>query len=250
MVAQEFAIRFPERVDRLVLACTSSGGDGGASYPLHELASLPEDESVLRSLQVSDLRMDEAWREKHPEILQTLIDFQAPSRQPGAGEKNRQVGAIRQLEARSRHNTWDRLGRIGAPTLCCGGHHDGLATPANMERLSSRIPNAELEFFDGGHAFLRQDASAWRRIVEFLAGDLPGEALQVHSRLASCRHRWSLLGYENAKVLFADDRRYHRARYVRTAWVSSRCLEEASKRSARSLVRARRRGGLLGNYEA
>jgi surfactin synthase thioesterase subunit len=59
----------------------------------------------------------------------------------------------------------------------CGGHHDGLATPANMERLSSRIPNAELEFFDGGHAFLLQDASAWLRIMEFLAGDLPGEAL-------------------------------------------------------------------------
>ena len=35
MVAQEFAIRYPQMVERIVLACSSSGGAGGASYPLH-----------------------------------------------------------------------------------------------------------------------------------------------------------------------------------------------------------------------
>ena len=40
MVAQEFAVRYPQRVQRLVLACTSSGGAGGASYPLHELLNM------------------------------------------------------------------------------------------------------------------------------------------------------------------------------------------------------------------
>jgi 3-oxoadipate enol-lactonase len=37
MVAQELVIRFPELVRRLVLACTSSGGAGGASIPFTEL---------------------------------------------------------------------------------------------------------------------------------------------------------------------------------------------------------------------
>ncbi|MDA0365579.1 MAG: alpha/beta fold hydrolase, partial [Chloroflexi bacterium] len=31
MVAQELAIRHPDRIDRLVLACSSAGGAGGAS---------------------------------------------------------------------------------------------------------------------------------------------------------------------------------------------------------------------------
>ena len=38
MVAQELAVTWPERVERLALLCTSPGGAGGASYPLHELA--------------------------------------------------------------------------------------------------------------------------------------------------------------------------------------------------------------------
>jgi 3-oxoadipate enol-lactonase len=49
MVAQEFALRHPRRVSKLVLACTSSGGAGGASYPLHEIAACrPTSESCCK----------------------------------------------------------------------------------------------------------------------------------------------------------------------------------------------------------
>jgi pimeloyl-ACP methyl ester carboxylesterase len=37
MIALELAVTNPERVERLALLSTSSGGAGGASYPLHEL---------------------------------------------------------------------------------------------------------------------------------------------------------------------------------------------------------------------
>ncbi|MGH6958141.1 MAG: alpha/beta fold hydrolase, partial [Caulobacteraceae bacterium] len=40
MVAQEFVLRHPGKVERLVLACTSQGGEGGASYPFHEIQHL------------------------------------------------------------------------------------------------------------------------------------------------------------------------------------------------------------------
>ena len=36
MVAQELVKRHPSRVSKLVLACTSSGGAGGSSYPLDD----------------------------------------------------------------------------------------------------------------------------------------------------------------------------------------------------------------------
>ena len=40
MGAQELAIRHPNKVGKLVLCCTSSGGEGGSSYPLHDLQDL------------------------------------------------------------------------------------------------------------------------------------------------------------------------------------------------------------------
>lgn len=43
MVALHLAIRHPDVVERLVLCCTSPGGDA-PSYPLHELASMDPDE--------------------------------------------------------------------------------------------------------------------------------------------------------------------------------------------------------------
>jgi len=50
MVAQEFAIRYPGRVERLVLSCTSSGGAGGDSYPLHKLDGLTPRERALKTV--------------------------------------------------------------------------------------------------------------------------------------------------------------------------------------------------------
>ena len=66
MVAQEFAVTHPERVECLALACTSAGGDGGPSYPLHKLSELPPKERAAAQLKLADSRWDERWLEAHP----------------------------------------------------------------------------------------------------------------------------------------------------------------------------------------
>ena len=65
MVAQEFVLRHPDRVSRLVLACTSSGGKGNSSYPLHEIEKLEPAERASRHLEVSDLRRDKKWQQEN-----------------------------------------------------------------------------------------------------------------------------------------------------------------------------------------
>ena len=124
MVAQELTLRHPRRVRRLVLACTSAGGAGGASYPLHELVKLDDDARAALQMELLDTRWDGAWRAAHPEQV-ALIASRMPS---GAGEHGAgSPGLANQLAARARHDTAARLGSIGCPTLVCGGRFDGLA---------------------------------------------------------------------------------------------------------------------------
>jgi pimeloyl-ACP methyl ester carboxylesterase len=58
MVAQHLAIRHPELVDRLVLACTTSGGQGGSSCHLLQLESMSPTERILKLLPVLESRND------------------------------------------------------------------------------------------------------------------------------------------------------------------------------------------------
>ena len=85
MVAQEFALRHPRRVSKLVLACTSSGGAGGASYPLHEIADMPTDERVLLQMSISDTRQSADWQRAHPEAVERALAFARAATRPRCG---------------------------------------------------------------------------------------------------------------------------------------------------------------------
>jgi len=172
MVAQEFGLGYPHRVERLVLACTSSGGAGGASYPLHDLAHLPLEDYARRILQLRDARRHAIWREANPAQFQGMFDETLAGLQAGADEPGRQIGARRQLEARARHDTYDRLLKLQMPVYICGGLYDGIAKPANLKAMQKQIPGSRLELFEGGHLFYIQDRRAFERIVGFLKGVL------------------------------------------------------------------------------
>jgi 3-oxoadipate enol-lactonase len=161
MVAQELAIGAGSRVTHLVLACTSSGGAGGVSGPLHEILALEPEMALARMVELVDTRSSEDVA-----LRMALTETLAPLTDPG----QRPPGLALQLEARRHHDAWSRLREIVAPTLVAAGRYDGLAPPANSRALAGAIGGAELEIFDGGHAFLRQDPKAWLRVGAFLAG--------------------------------------------------------------------------------
>ena len=156
MVAQEVAIAAPDRVQSLVLCCTSSGGAGGASYPLHEMYA-----SGKNRLDVLDV-WDTRTATDHVLAEQMRAGSRSSPAEPPAG-------LLRQIEARRTHDTWDRLGQITADTLIAYGEHDGVAPPKNSLALASRIPHAETAAFDGGHPFLSQDRTAFAAIQVIIA---------------------------------------------------------------------------------
>lgn len=167
MVAQELVLRHPERVARLALACTSPGGAGGASFPFHDVHHLSREDRAKVLVPVSDTRRDAAWIAANPDQYAQAIKLTAVD--PFGDEPGHREGAWRQLEARAGHDTWDRLGQIACPVFLAAGRYDGVALPETQERMAGRIPNARLQFFEGGHLFMIQDRSAAPAIADFLA---------------------------------------------------------------------------------
>ena len=166
MVAQELVCRYPEFVRRLVLACTSPGGAGGSSYPLHTLKDLSQAECAVLMTEISDTRYDAAWREANPEAAEKLMEMALARMKANGGEESH--GPRLQLAARSSHDTYLRLRGVSTPVYICGGSYDGIAPPSNQRALASALSNAKLEFFDGGHMFLLQDSSAFGKIMDYL----------------------------------------------------------------------------------
>ena len=164
MVAQEFIKRHPSRVSKLVLACTSSGGDGGSSYPLHELEELNEEEKLDLSIKINDLRITDAWIKQNKHLWQSIRE-QAKNRN---AFKPQPRYLLKQLLARKDHNTYEDLDDINTPTFLLGGKYDGIAPVLNMEKMYQKIDNSKLEFYEGGHLFLIQDTKAFQDIINWL----------------------------------------------------------------------------------
>lgn len=168
MVAQELVLRHPRRVKRLVLACTSPGGEGGASFAFHQIEHLKGEDRAKFMIPISDTRRDAAWAAAHPQDYAAFVAMASAA--PYADEPGHAAGAHRQLEARAAHDTWDRLPQIACPVLIAAGRYDGIALPATQEKLAARIPGAELKWFEGGHMFMIQDRAAYPAIIAFLKG--------------------------------------------------------------------------------
>jgi len=169
MVAQEFAVTWPERVERLALVCTSPGGAGGASYPLHELADLPAAERAATGLCILDTRFTPAWLAEHPSDRVLAEMMAARNDAPRSAEQRR--GEAEQLAARRRHDVSARLSAVRCPTLVTCGRYDGIAPLANGEWIASRIAGAELRVYEGGHVFFIQDPQALADLRAFATAE-------------------------------------------------------------------------------
>ena len=167
MVAQHFAIHYPEIVKKLVLVCTSPGGKEYHSYPLHELEEIPDDlEYTKKFISVSDLRINDQFIKDNPETYNTIVD-QIKNYLRGSVSKEN-IGKLLQLDARKYHDVCEELERINCPTFIAGGLYDGIAPQNNINILNKLISKSEKKFYEGGHGFFMEDAQAWKDIISFL----------------------------------------------------------------------------------
>ena len=163
MIAQEFALRHPARVERLVLGCTSFGGKTAKVAEKKVLDVLrgratmtPEEGAEAMVPYIYDARTP---RERIDEDLAVRRKVY-----PSAQGYLAQVQAI---------NTWscvDRLSELKAPTLIVHGETDQLIPPENASLLKSQIANAEVVMLPhASHIFTTdQPEKAHAAILGFL----------------------------------------------------------------------------------
>lgn len=163
MVAQELALRFPERVLSVVLQGTSAGGPRTLPPPLRGALALavqraPLSREMRTRLALSAL-FSPAYVSAHPqEALEHLHRLGAER----AGVR----GALLHLWAATLHDTYARLPRLQAPTLVLHGEVDALVPLANARILARRIPRAELAVVEGaGHVPLLEQPEHVRDVV-------------------------------------------------------------------------------------
>jgi len=172
MIAQEIALRHPDRVRALVLGCTTPGGERAVPAAPETLAffqrrgEMPAEEAVWASVPYN---YGPATRRDHGErIAQDIVQR---LRFPIEPEPYRA-----QLAAALGHDAHDRLAQIGVPTLVVHGAEDVMVMPANGRLLAEAIPGAELiEAPGAGHLYVTDAPELDRAVGAFLtARSTPG----------------------------------------------------------------------------
>jgi len=166
-IAQTIAIKYPERVDRLILACTSFGGPEQvpAEPWVYQEMVRPRDHTSLEDLTQGAriLFSDKSIATK----LDKLVGWaQRQAADPVAVEAVMAHAAACVNFDRSRD-----VGSIRARTLVMGGDRDIIIPPENFRRLAARIPGAKLIIYpDCGHGFTVEAADEVNRdVLAFLA---------------------------------------------------------------------------------
>lgn len=167
MVAQEMAIRWPNRVKRLALLATTAGGDAGSSYPIHNHIDLEPYERAQLNIEVADLRFTPQWQLENPELAHNRIQLRVTTDSEYENEPGAIAGRNLQLAARAEHNTAERLHKIHCPTIVLAGVYDGQARLEAQKTMASLIVNCEFVAVEGSHGMLYENTKSFEKVSAF-----------------------------------------------------------------------------------
>lgn len=163
MIAQELTLTHPERVDRLVLLCTTPGAPNGYPMPEVTLRLFAEAQTLdpaesLRRFVVNSLGAD-----PDEELIERIVSRRVASPPDPAGW-------AAQAAAGTTYWGGDRVGQITAPTLIVTGTEDRVVDHRNSELLGELIPDSTVHTLDDvGHLlFLERPQQVASLINDFL----------------------------------------------------------------------------------
>lgn len=154
MIAQEFALQYPELVKSLVLGCTACGGP----------KAVPAAPGVLHTLMArAQMTPEEAIRA----MIQFVYDDATPREriEEDLNIRRRTLASVEgytwQVQAIIAWQSYGRLSQITAPTLVIHGETDKLVPPENGRLIAETIPGAELLILPkASHIFVTDQTEA------------------------------------------------------------------------------------------
>jgi 3-oxoadipate enol-lactonase len=165
MIAQEFALQYPQRVSSLILGCTAAGGPTAVRAEAEATEMLTMRGKMSRE-QAAEAAVPFIYDRNTP---RERIDEDLAIRRPWFPSPE---GYWAQLQGILGWEAYTRLDQITARTLVMHGESDRLVPPGNASLIAGRIPGAKLIIIpSAGHLFITdQPEAANRAILEFLAG--------------------------------------------------------------------------------
>ncbi len=166
MIAQELSINHPQRVMKLVLACTYACQDETSADTMEQTKFLQLTPEKKVSAIVSLAFNKPLYKFTFGLLARVQIKLMGASGR---------VGIAGQSEACLKHNTLERLSLITAPTLVIVGTGDRIIKPVSSEVIAGKIPNAKLVRVEGGsHYFSFEMKNVFNReVLNFLKSDAP-----------------------------------------------------------------------------
>lgn len=165
MIAQNFALKYPNVVKSLILAVTTVGRGG------HRLS---EDAMKLLNNHSKGEFKDDLW--KFLEYIYTpkffegnYLELKNYVENPPDYPIQKPHGYRNQLSATYHHATKERLHEINVPTLILVGMMDRLIQPENSILIHDLIPHSELiKYPNAAHMFRFEEPNAVYDIIDFL----------------------------------------------------------------------------------
>ena len=164
MIAQEFALQYPQRTRSLILGCTSHGGPQ---------AVLADAEVITTLMARGTMSVEDGIRAMIPFIY----DRSTPRERIEEDLEIRRrtfptaQGYFAQVQGIFAYESLSRLSQLKVPTLVVHGESDRLVPPENGRRLARLIAGARLVMIpNASHIFpTDQQDAAHKAILDFLA---------------------------------------------------------------------------------
>jgi len=165
-IAQELVLNHPDKVNRLILACTM-GHFARFRINMLEPAIFIKKHDPTNKVFLAEMLFQCMTHDflKNPEAVDRMLNLMQNPPFPQSTE-----AFIRQANAVSTFDALDRLGAVRVPTLVLAGDQDILTPPWAARELAGAIPGAKLQILEGGaHGFFWEIPEKTNQaVIEFL----------------------------------------------------------------------------------